>query len=78
MCECMTGKTGECGSRVGVGEIESVNPIFKGIALPFLFLGECCRKCWRKCWERLQGCMSVGVDAQRKSVGEVEGTEIRN
>lgn len=39
MCECMTGKTGECGSRVGVGEIESVNPIFKGIALPFLFLG---------------------------------------
>lgn len=59
---------------VGVGEIESVNPIFKGIALPFLFLGEC----WRKCWERLQGCMSVGVDAQRKSVGEVEGTEIRN
>lgn len=34
MCECMTG---ESGSRVGVGEIESVNPIFKGIALPFLF-----------------------------------------
>lgn len=29
--------TGESGSRVGVGEIESVNPIFKGIALPFLF-----------------------------------------
>lgn len=73
MCECMTVKTGECGS-VGVGEIESVNRIFKGIALPFLFLGEC----WRECWERLQGCMSVGVDAQRKSVGEVEGTEVRN
>lgn len=73
----MTGKTGECGSVWGWG-IESVNPIFKGIALPFLFLGECWRKCWRKCWERLQGCMSVGVDAQRKSVGEVEGTEIRN
>lgn len=71
MCECMTG---ESGSRVGVGEIESVNPIFKGIAIPFLFLGEC----YWKCWERLQGCMSVGVDAQRKSVGEVEGTEIRN